>query len=73
MINYIITKYYYLKYLWTIKKSIGSLNAIAQIEAGPHNLIKAHKLAKIEAQRIRTGKPTNLATVSVIKGGNEWN
>lgn len=72
MINYILTKYYYYKYLWTIKKSIGSLTAIAKIESGPHNLIKEHKTAEVEAQRIRTGKPSTLAAVTSIKG-DTWN
>lgn len=73
MINYILTKYYKMKYLWTIKKSIGSLTAIAEIESGPHPLIKAHKAAEQEAIAIRTNKPTSLAVVSEIKKGPQWN
>lgn len=67
MINYILTKYYYYKYLWTIKKSIGSLSAIKQIESGPHPLIKDHKFAEVEVARARTGSQTKTQILSIIK------
>ena len=67
MINYILTKYYYYKYLWTIKKSTGSLNAIKAIENSnnPHKFLKEQKNAEIELNRARTVKNPLLSDLSI--------
>lgn len=72
MINYILTKYYYYKYLWTIKKSTGSLNAIKAIENSnnPHQFLKEQKMAEIELNRARRDPSNPLGRLFSIKGDN---
>lgn len=75
MITYILTKYYYYKYLWTIKKSVGSLKAIAKIELN-NSFLKEHKEAELLVQSIRNGthNKSNLTVVTdITKRNPSWN
>ncbi len=69
MINYILTKYYYYKYIWTIRKSIGSLGAIKDIETKQASLLGKQRTASFELERSRLKvDPNPMKTATDING-----
>lgn len=73
MINTILKKYYYYKYLWTIKKSTASVSAILDIEYTKHPELTNNIRVQTELANHQANPNKETATVTVLKRDLQWN
>lgn len=73
MINTILKKYYYYKYLWTIKKSTASVSAILDIEYNKHPELVKNIKTQMELSNHQANPDKPEATVLSIKKDPQWN
>jgi hypothetical protein len=73
MINTILKKYYYYKYLWTIKKSTASVSAILDIESTKHPELTKNIRVQTELAQYQANPNKEPASVVSIKRDPQWN